>query len=29
LKVLMSNQDQRVKTIELKSEVKLITEEEG
>ena len=28
LKVLMSNQDQRVKTIELKSEVKLIAEEE-
>ena len=27
LKVLMSNQDQRVKTIELKSEVKMITEE--
>jgi hypothetical protein len=28
LKVIMSNQDQRVKTIELKSEVKLIAEEE-
>jgi hypothetical protein len=29
LKILMSNQEQRVRTIEVKSEVKLVTEEKG